>query len=199
MINFVQDFFFKLQTLHGLIVKNYIFSNAFHGINLLGFNMLTLEHFAKCSFTNYFDEFKVLKRCYFFAFFNILRIGWLFSYTILYLIHCIWVIFFNIFAFIITSILLSLPITIDIAKVNVFGLRSLLRWGFLFYQVKLEVPKIIRRVSVCSSFRILLCCSKSFEVFFRDIIHFQICFHFVCVSFDQKPNDYLASIKINVN
>ena len=55
MVNFIQDFLFKLQTLHRVIFKDDIFSYTFHCVNFFRFYMLTLENFTKSALSDYFD------------------------------------------------------------------------------------------------------------------------------------------------
>ena len=62
MINFVQDFFFEVKGLKGVVVKHSILSNTLHCVNLTGRSMQALVNFTEGALSYNSKKFKVLER-----------------------------------------------------------------------------------------------------------------------------------------
>jgi len=59
MFNIVKNFFLQFKGSKWIILNNNIFSNAFHCINFLSFNMLNLENFTESSFSDNSNKLEI--------------------------------------------------------------------------------------------------------------------------------------------
>lgn len=120
VLNVVENFFFKLERCKRVILDNNIFSNTFHCVNFLCFNMLYLKHFSKCTFTYDSNQLEIFKNCVF-SIFLFKHGGGSNGDALLDFVLTIWVFFFSI----VWSIVLNFKFVLLIRII-------IIRWGCFF-------------------------------------------------------------------
>lgn len=61
MIDIVEDILFQFDILKLFIINDYVFSDAFHCVNLLSVNVLNQKHFSKGALPHHLHNDKILK------------------------------------------------------------------------------------------------------------------------------------------
>jgi hypothetical protein len=92
MVYLIKDFHFKFKSINIFILKNHIFSYAFHCINFSCFFVLGLKYFSKSTFANNSKQCKVIKfssRQPFFSEFRINATNWTLNSSLDFIIRFI--------------------------------------------------------------------------------------------------------------
>ena len=78
MFNLDQDEFFDFETFKRIMVNHNIFTNRFHGVNLVIFLVLNQVNFAECASANQLKDFEIVED----KFLHIVSIVWFLISTI---------------------------------------------------------------------------------------------------------------------